>query len=117
MKKQFFGYLTESPCPNCGTPRVGADWDDDYFIFPGVIKNLPATCFANKIYQWQGFSPKKEDEVCSSCGGKIEWEIEEFREGPRGPYKKMVGVCVNSYQREETERLEGCSKCSSEYHI
>ena len=38
MKGKFFGYKQIDPCPHCGTPRVGADYDDDYYVIPGNLK-------------------------------------------------------------------------------
>jgi len=38
MKGKFFGYKQIDPCPHCGTPRVGADYDDDYYVIPGVLQ-------------------------------------------------------------------------------
>ncbi len=34
----FYGYKQIDPCKYCGTPRVGADYDNDYYVSPGTLE-------------------------------------------------------------------------------
>ena len=36
--KHCYGHEQLDPCEYCGTPLVGADYDDDYYVFPGILK-------------------------------------------------------------------------------
>lgn len=63
MKGHFFGYVQEKPCPECGTSRVGLDYDDDYYIVPGVLH--PAT---------SGTPARLEDlPGCPQCPSSAHW--------------------------------------------
>ncbi len=81
-----FAYKKESPCPHCGAPRVGYDYDDDYYVGPGIIKEYPA-CEAEDIQiPWEEYPNVKIDS----------------RDNARGAYEK--GRQQASKNRDEAEQ-------------
>jgi hypothetical protein len=37
------------PCPHCGTPRAGKDYDDDYYVVPGMVREVADCDFSEDI--------------------------------------------------------------------
>ena len=113
MKGTFFGYRDESPCPHCGTPRVGADYDDDYYVIPGIVETRTATC--DQAQYEETFSPPDKTRQCEGCGEPLEWRYTERRTS-RGQVRYWRGRCPNAHDEEVLRRLPGCERCRREGH-
>jgi hypothetical protein len=86
MKEHFFGYVKEDSCPNCGTPRVGVDYDDSFSIRAGILHPAvkPTCTFGGWIpksdkwfaeykvgYELKYVSRFVEPTTCPCCGGQV----------------------------------------------
>ena len=54
-----FNIVEEKPCPHCGTPRVGKDYDDNYYIVPGTIRVLGCQHQETRVEWPRGLTPDK----------------------------------------------------------
>lgn len=48
--KHCYGHEQLDPCEYCGTPLVGADYDDDYYVFPGILKEACRQARSLKVF-------------------------------------------------------------------
>lgn len=131
--RRCFGKEVVAPCPECNTPRVGFDYDDDYYIDPGVlVPAQPPTCdFRFFEYErggrWRCYYAHRGDwplkyqddvipEFCPLCGEKLELREEKERVGDyrRGYIFMSVEryYCPNGQEvPEKFESLDGCKMC------
>jgi len=135
MKGRLFGIVKETPCPECGGPRVGYDYDDDYFIEPGIFhEGKKASC------GFPGYERKRgggwelvftfasvpsgtvremdeEPNTCPYCGEKLQYKKEKVeRYSSRGSYvtTEERWVCPNAKDQPDwVESVEGCPKCKA----
>jgi hypothetical protein len=136
MKNRFFGYRSETPCPACGTSRIGLDYDDDYFVVPGVLHQAQEpTCsfrgwelrgdrwyasYEAKKWDLRYISSPVEPTTCPACGGKVEKSTE--CRTVRGTYGRShsqdvtVWACENAQKKPaRLEELSGCPECRGSY--
>lgn len=111
MKGKFFGYKQESPCPSCGTSRVGHDYDDDYYVSPGILH--PATEPTCKFTGWEsgveyqrgtlfGYEVReyllaKYGHDCQYCHGKSKdpvLELDHIVPGSRGGSDRVSNLTI-----------------------
>jgi hypothetical protein len=132
VRGTHFGYQQLEPCPACGTPRVGSDWDDDYYIYPGIY--TPATC--DVVYRPDGclsstyvcyrlpwnhpqesFPADSPLTNCPKCGAELVTEevqkTYEDRWGRRATFREIHYRCPNT--RPHVQKLPGCAKCRKAY--
>ena len=126
MKGRLFGIVKETPCPECGSPRVGYDYDDDYFVEPGILhEGKKASCsFPGYEERWGGgwelvftLAPvpegtvremNEDPTVCPYCGERLQYKKERTEE---------FWVCPNTQdQPDEVEPVKGCPKCTKSAH-
>jgi len=137
MKGTFFGYVAEEPCPYCKAPRVGRDYDDDYYIAAGVLHPaVPATCnFKGWIPQggeWYGYyrsgreikyvSSKTEPTTCPCCGGQVKEGTVDipYYDRLRRPQVQHVRawICENTQTEPSfVEDVKGCQHCGETHSI
>lgn len=108
MEGVFFGYKTETPCPKCGTPRVGMDFDDDYYIVPGYMKEVKCDFRVEDEY---GAPWRKDLDFCPKCGKPTPIKTISGRFGMDRIYQ-----CINYGGREVLVELEGCPHCRASGH-
>jgi len=110
------------PCPHCGSPRVGKDYDDDYYVVPGLIREV-ADCDSEdvelKVDREVGrknrdvlratLAKARElaDAAPCKCGAprtvveSLDWHFFYFR----------VACRKRQHIRRVFEPLEGCPRC------
>jgi hypothetical protein len=120
-----FSIEAVAPCPQCGTPRVGKDYDDDYYIVPGTVRVLGCQekevlvewerTTVERHYQLRAEAYEKAKALAAEpckCGAPREvhesgnWKANFFivacaRRGPH-PTKVM-------------DALEGCPRCCEQH--
>jgi hypothetical protein len=102
----LFAVLTESPCPECGGPRVGLDYDDDYAIVPGRSKPMPK-CEAAPI------RVETRQQGCDIAEAPCACGRERYVARPARHWE----VHCDRHRIQHVQHLPGCSRCHEYYGL
>ena len=134
MRGKCFGYKQINPCPNCNSPRVLEDCDDDAYVYPGVLHPaVPPSCkftgWENQGVSWwvgyKGYNSFKSTIMpgnCPVCNCELVKVVE--KRTMRDKYSRTLNYtvevlkCKNSIEiPAQVENLQGCKRCREYYGI
>lgn len=139
--RTLFGLEQVEPCRVCGTPQVGCDYDENYYIIPGTVQERPV-CHRVDNGMWMYWSTNLPEQraasiasrsaaraaaelaaagPCPQCGGN---QYVHCMEKPYWGNAWYVIRCLNGpfsvdqhIGRKYIDRLPGCEKCCKKHSI